>query len=155
MKKLKKLAIFCTALMLSLGMSAFAACNNTASSESESSASVESSVPASESEENSEEAEPTDCYKFIVVDEAGNPVANIGIQLCTADNTMCYMPVATNADGICYYGNGIASSVPNQTITDFVEGAYVVHLYDADGYSIDEIVTPATFSEVTVVVKAA
>lgn len=154
MKKLKKLAIFCTALMLSLGMTAFAACNNTASSsESESSAPVESSAPASE--ENSEEAEPTDCYKFIVVDEAGNPVANIGIQLCTADNTMCYMPVATNADGICYYGNGIASSVPGQTITNFVEDAYVVHLYDADGYTIDEIVTPATFSEVTVVVKAA
>lgn len=149
MNKFKKLATLCMALMLSVGLSVFAACNNSASSSEDVSSDVESVEVSSEAEsEGEEEAEPTDCYKFIAVDEQGNPMANVGIQLCTADNSMCYMPVNTNSEGICYYGA--------ETIEDFPgAGAYVVHIVpEIPGYTIDEIVTPTSYGEVTVVLKA-
>ena len=148
MNKFKKLATLCMALALSVGMSIFVACNN--GTESSADTSVESSVSSSvETSSEDNEQEPTDCYKFIVVDEQGNPMANVGIQLCLADNSICYMPVMTNEDGICYYGAETIKNFPGA-------GEYVVHIVpEVKGYTIDEIITPTAFGEVTVVMKAA
>ena len=154
MNKFKKLATLCMALMLSVGVSVFAACNNSASSSEDVSSDVESVEVSSEVEsEGEEEAEPTDCYKLIIVDEEGNPIPNVQIQLCEAENpSVCFMPIKANADGICYYGNGMMT-IANMELSGFSAGAWEIHVLDA-GYTLDRTVTPTTYGEVSVVLKA-
>ena len=45
----------------------------------------------------------TPSFVILVVDQDGNPVANVPVQLC--DDSNCYGPFGTNADGIVeFYG---------------------------------------------------
>ncbi|MBR2622713.1 MAG: hypothetical protein IKD15_00630 [Clostridia bacterium] len=120
MKTFKKLAVLSMALLFAFGLSALTACNG-----GDSSSSIDSSVgaPASESDTSSEESKTYDYYEFTVLDKDGNKVADSAgykVQLCTADNSNCYNPVAT-VNGVCVY-----NVIPNNTL-----GEYVVHVLNA------------------------
>ena len=84
MKTMKKLATVCMALMLAFGVGAFAACDKDNSSDS---SPVENPM------------EQTG-YKFKVVDQNGNPVEGVVIQLCL--NT-CECSEKTDANGLVAY----------------------------------------------------
>ena len=144
MNTFKKLATLSMALLFALGLGALTACNgddssstapNSTNSENSVAASTEdSSVETADS--SSEEQKTYTHYEFTVLDAAGNKVADgYQVQLCTADNSNCYAPVAT-VNGECVY-----NVIPNNTL-----GEYVVHVLDASYQQVElkeEVVTSA------------
>jgi len=79
-------------------------------------------------------------YRVICVDEAGNPVAGAAVQFCS--DITCMM-AKTDENGVAVF--------------DVDPGHYTVHLLKPPaGYAKDstEYETPATFGDVTIVVKA-
>lgn len=89
MKLFKKLATLSMALLFTLGLGAFAACE------------VEDTASDSTA---SDSVKAENCYVITVLDAAGNKVSGTGykINLCTADNTTCHALVDV-VDGVCVY----------------------------------------------------
>lgn len=62
-------------------------------------------------------------YTFTVVDENGNGVAGIDVQLCElGENGMCYIPKTTDANGVAKFETD-----------DITVGVYAIHLIQEDG----------------------
>lgn len=68
-----------------------------------------SSEPSSSATQPSTTNPPTPSHTVLVVDQDGNPVEGIAIQLC--DEGSCYNPVATNENGIAeFFMHGIVGA---------------------------------------------
>ena len=140
MKTFKKLATLSMSLMLVLGLGALTACNgddsSSASTPSQSETSSVASENDSETDSYNEETKTYEYYEFTVLDAAGNKVGEgYKVQLCTADNSNCYSPVAI-VNGECVY-----NVIPNNTL-----GEYVVHVLDASYEQVElkeEVTTSA------------
>ena len=90
----------CALLLLSLALTVCACDANTAEPETSADATTEAptEAPTEEPTEAPTEDAGLTAYKIKVVDAAGNPVANVPVQLCQGE--LCRLPVPTNADGI-------------------------------------------------------
>ena len=112
MKKIRKLAILATSLVLALSFGAFAACNDDSdNSDNSSSSNTESSIV------DGVDPMTQPGFKFKVVDQDGNPVEGVVIQLCI---TTCTFSEKTNADGLVAY-----------TGTEG-EGEYDIHVFSGN-----------------------
>lgn len=137
MKEFKK--IFATLLMMCMVMG-LCACGNTQSSDSQ----AQSNKPSTEnsqvadSQENSESEVQDNRTTITVVDESGNPMANVMVQICqqTGEEELC-IPAVTDANGVATF-----------TITEGVTyAAKVSALPEGYEYATDE--HEFTFSGVT------
>ena len=119
MKFFKKLATLSMALTFVLGLGALTACKG-----------------------NDSTATYTN-YEFIVLDAEGNKVNDGFVQLCTADGSQCFNPIAIT-NGECVY-----TAVPNNTL-----GEYDVHVLNANYETLElkeAVLTSATaFGEYTI-----
>ena len=121
MKAFKKLATLSMALLFAFGLSALTACGGDDSSVS--------STTSTTSEENKTYTN----YEFTLLDKDGNKVeSGYMVQLCTANMSNCYNPVAI-ANGVCVY-----TAIPDNTL-----GEYVAHVLDAtyQEVALKEVVT--------------
>ena len=82
-------------------------------------------------------------YTIKVVDEGGNPVENVMVQLCSDSGCM---PKMTNAEGVAVYENQPEISGYKASVTMYPEG------YEAAGEQVDFYFESAY--EVTITVKA-
>ena len=157
MKKFKKLATLCMALVFSAGLAVFAACgSDTSSSEASSSAvSSSSSSSAASSSSSSDAQSEANAYVSMVKNADGTPAKDFCVQLCTADMSFCLQPVNADANGKVVYPCDAAE--------------YVIHIYAIDengqikmddkfeniSYEIDgSDVTPATHGVINLTLKA-
>ena len=108
MKAFKKLATLSMALLFAFGLSALTACGGD-----------DSSVSSTTSTTSAENKTYTH-YEFTLLDKDGNKVeSGYMVQLCTANMSNCYNPVAI-ANGVCVYTN----------VTE--KGVYEAHVLNAD-----------------------
>lgn len=113
---------------------------------SESDSLVDSSVSSSVSESSSADPLPAS-YTFIVYNYDGTPAANVYVQLCSLDASLCFMPMLTTADGTVEY-----------TPAGFVgEGEYEIHVLAADmstplAFTGDKV-TPSNYCEITLTLQ--
>jgi hypothetical protein len=137
MKNMKRLIAVMMVLTLAL---CFVACtepqqNPGASSSEKPAPSSTTSEPTSSSTQKEEDPEPSHIVK--VVDQDGNPVAGVYVQLC--DNGSCYAPVVTNEEGIAeFFKPGITGAMTkvmkadgytfSNEYTNFAEGENTVTL---------------------------
>ena len=99
MKLFKKLALLCTALTMVVGFGAMTACGGGGSDDS---SSVET---------------PATAYTITVLNANGSKAQDVMVQVCTADMTMCLMPIPVDANGTA--------------IISADEKEYVVHVWDS------------------------
>ncbi len=71
-------------------------------------------------------------YVILVVDDEGNPIANVKVQMCDEAGS-CRMPVTTDAEGKAYYPYEKGNFHAQLTVT---EGTEVSDLYP--GYTVDD-----------------
>lgn len=95
MKKLKKI-LFLT-LVLCLLMCLAACANETGGESSEPSASETGTVTVPTGEPTEPEDDGKVLYTVTVVDEGGNPVSGVMVQMCQGD--ICLVPASTNESG--------------------------------------------------------
>ena len=159
MKLFKKFASLCLALTFCVSLGAIASCGKTSAPDDNSAPTTSDSIVNSETSvvpevsedaetsvapETSEEDEPAipTVYTVIVLDASGAPVSGANVQFCSVDASgnlgVCYMPVATDANGICVY-NPI--NFPG-------EGIYEIHVLN--GTVNGAVRTEATFGTYTI-----
>lgn len=116
-------------------------------SSTESDSLVDSSVSSSASESSSADPLPAS-YTFIVYNYDGTPAANVYVQLCSLDASVCFMPMLTTADGTVEY-----------TPAGFVEGEYEIHVLASDMSTplafTGDTVTPSSYCEITLTLQNA
>lgn len=104
MKLFKKLALLCTALTMVVGFAALTACGSNGGGNDDSSSSAEA---------------PATAYTITVLNANGNKAQDVMVQVCTADMTMCLMPVAVDPNGTA-------------VVQAASETEYVVHVWDSN-----------------------
>ena len=85
---------------------------------------------------------PGNVYRAVVSDEAGKPVEDVGVQLCSDE--LC-MSARSDAQGIAVFKNA-------------QEGVYTVHVGNVpDGFAEDdtEYAAPETYGDIVIVLKTA
>ncbi len=96
-------------------------------------------------------------YKFTVVDESGNKISGVQVQLCTDEN--CLIPVTTDSEGVALFdfGKGYTAGVYAIHIIQneengkvIVNGEEINFVFDNNAYK-----TAAEAGEYTLTVKAA
>lgn len=117
MKNMKRLIALMMVLTLAL---CFVACtepqqNPSTTGSQEPTTSSTTSEPTSSSTQKEEDPEPSHIVK--VVDQDGNPVAGVAVQLCSDGS--CYLPVVTNEEGIAeFFKPGITGAMTKVMIAD-------------------------------------
>ena len=72
-------------------------------------------LPTSSTTQPTNPATPS--HTVIVVDQDGNPVAGVYVQLC--DESACYAPVATDENGVAeFYKHGIVGAMTKVIVAD-------------------------------------
>ena len=135
MKAFRKLAILGMTLALCFGAGAAVACGGN----------------TGDSSTNSSTEQTAQAYEFTVLNADGSAAANINVQLCVlnsaGEQTACYMPVLTDANGKASYN---PVGFPGA-------GEYVIHLLPQDMSTQLEftgpVTTPTIFSEITLTLK--
>ena len=129
MKLFKKIAMVTMALMLSFGTGAMiSACGGD-----------NGNGTSSEQTENA--------YIFTVLNADGTAAVGVNVQLCALGNaSVCYMPVATDANGKANYA---PMGFPGA-------GEYEIHLLDEYNHPLEfdgPVSTPTIYSEITLTLK--
>ena len=143
MKTLKKILVFTLALMLVLCLCACDQPNENAAGESTGSVPASSSVATKPSESASVIPDGKVQHKVTVVDEEGNPIVGVYVQVCN-DET-CLMPVKTDEAGVATF----APADEGEYHANFLSG--VPEGYEADAEVFD---FAAGKTELTIVLKA-
>ncbi|MBR2320553.1 MAG: hypothetical protein IKA57_00280 [Clostridia bacterium] len=114
MKAFKKLATLSMALLMALGVSAFAGCKKGGN--------TDTSSPSTETSSTTSEEKTYTCYEFVVLNADGTKVeGEYYVQLCLADGA-CINYFAPVTNGVCVY--------THNKVTE--PGAYVPHVFDAE-----------------------
>ena len=82
---------------------------------------VESTVDTDKDKTSESEDDGKIAFTVKVVDENGNPIANVYVQLC--DDAMCYMPAATDANGVATFrmAEGSYKAALSVPVTGYVD----------------------------------
>ena len=132
MKLFKKLATLGLALTFTLGFGAFAACGGNEGNDDNSS---------------SEFVIPENVYVFKVVDQNGDAVEGVVVQLCKAT---CEFTDKTNADGLTIYAGTEAEGATDYDIHVFSGNPMLGESSEAIAHTGAEK-TPTTFSKTEIV----
>lgn len=123
MKAFKKLATLSMALLMALGVSAFAGCKKDGN--------TDTSSPSTETSSTTSEEKTYTCYEFVVLNADGTKVGEgYQVNLCfvNEDGTVgsCLRPLPVE-NGICVYN-----------ITNITEpGVYEAHVLDAESNTVE------------------
>lgn len=102
MRSFKKILALVLALMLVLCLCACNTSTEDATGDSTGSTPASSSTPLNPDDGNTEDQIPDGIqYKVKVVDEEGNPIVGVYVQLCTEET--CLMPVKTDEAGVAVF----------------------------------------------------